>query len=811
MKRRGIARKLVLGLALFGAGVVACSVWLYAAADDSLEFQPNEYVVTEVTQLNRIQVADVFVPRTTAEIAKILAASSGPVSIGGARCSMGGQIAEPGSTHLDLRRFSDVLEFSPLERTITVEAGSTWRDIQDRIDPDNLSIKIMQTYSNFTVGGSLSVNAHGRYMGRGPIVQSVRALRLVMADGAIVDASPKENAELFYGVVGGYGGLAVIAEVTLDLVANGKVERNTKTMPTTEYAEFFRTHVRDEGGIVFHNADLAPPDFDTARVVSWSESEAELTDTARLIPRGQDYSWRAALVNGTASFPGGYALRKHVLEPIFYWDEPVTWRNHEASYDIAELEPPDRQDETYVLREYFVPEARFDEFVPKMRDVFSRNEVPVINVSVRHASTDPGTLLAWARGETFAFVVYYQQGTTPEAIDGVRRWSREMIDAVLSVGGTYYLPYQNHATRAQFLQAYPRAAEFFALKERVDPTLRLQNSLFYHYGPSPRARRDEKLASLGYQKKPEGQTLLTVPEWYLVWNPLEYVEHLERGHAPDTFPFWESVREYMSLYKKVIRASDGVYPHNDEYVTMLRVIGASTAVEYLTKGAYEASIGRLFRWTASAPNNAEQRLITEAQRSYSQLIFDKAWYEFRFLPWVARIWSETPILGADFLRRTERKLAFSAEFAVKAAYAQLVGWAAQSAYGPSEERVQIVAQRPEGAKPWPPGVRTVGALAPATELIELGRWNEFSKVVPHLASEGFDFVEIAGNDHIAVSLVEDVSRPFRSDQAQRLLQSRVVSNPAKKRTVWFVTVPRLGPFLRQAQAAGVRIEHVYDY
>ena len=639
MKRRGIARKLVLGLALFGAGIVACSVWLYATADDSWDFQPNEYVVTEVTQLNRIQVADVFVPRTTAEIAKILAASSGPVSIGGARCSMGGQIAEPGSTHLDLRRFSDVLAFSPQERTITVEAGSSWRDIQDRIDPDELSIKIMQTYSNFTVGGSLSANAHGRYMGRGPIVQSVRSLRLAMADGEIVDASPEENAELFYGVVGGYGGLAVIAEVTLDLVANGKVERKTKTMPTTEYAEFFRTHVRDEGGIVFHNADLAPPDFDTARVVSWIESEAELTETARLIPRGQDYSWRAALVNGTASFPGGYALRKHVLEPFFYWDEPVTWRNHEASYDIAELEPPDRQDETYVLREYFVPAARFDEFVPKMRDVFSRNEVPVINVSVRHASTDPGTLLAWARGETFAFVVYYEQGTTPEAIDGVRRWSREMIDAVLF----------------------------------------------------------------------------------------------------------------------------------------------------------------------------EQRLITQAQRSYSQLIFEKPWYEFRFFPWVARIWGETPVFGADFLRRTERKLAFSAEFAVKAAYAQLLGWAAQSAYGPSEERVQIVVQRSEGAKPWPPGVRTVGALTPATELIELGRWNEFSKVVPRLASDGFDFVEMAGNDHIAVSLVEDVSRPFRSEQAQRLLQSRVVSNGTKKRTVWFVTVPRLGAFLRQAQAANVRIEHVYDY
>ena len=75
-----------------------------------------------------------------------------------------------------------------------------------------------------------------------------------------------------------------------------------------------------------------------------------------------------------------------------------------------------------------------------------------IDTEIRFASADPGTLLAWARGDTFAFVVYYQQGTTPEAIAEVRAWSRELIDAVIAAGGTYYLPYQNHATREQFLR-----------------------------------------------------------------------------------------------------------------------------------------------------------------------------------------------------------------------------------------------------------------------------------------------------------------------------------------------------------------------
>jgi FAD/FMN-containing dehydrogenase len=61
-----------------------------------------------------------------------------------------------------MRSFNKVTDLNIEEKKITVHAGITWRDIQDVIDPHNLSIQIMQTYSNLSVGGSLSVNCHGR-------------------------------------------------------------------------------------------------------------------------------------------------------------------------------------------------------------------------------------------------------------------------------------------------------------------------------------------------------------------------------------------------------------------------------------------------------------------------------------------------------------------------------------------------------------------------------------------------------------------------------------------------------------------------
>lgn len=803
-RRRGWLFCFGLACALAGYGY-----WLYHSANANLESNLKDREVVDFTQLQRVQVRQVFTPTTTEEVVKILRESTGPVSIGGARASMGGQIAEPSSVHLDMRQMKNVVNFDAVRREITVQAGIRWRDLQEFIDPHDLSVRIMQTYANFTVGGSLSVNAHGRYMGRGPLVLSVLSIQVVLANGDVVVASPAQNADIFYGVIGGYGGLGVITEATLALDVNEKVERATHNFDTTDYLAFFRKEIRDNPKVVFHNADLRPPDFATGRAVSWITTDAELTNPDRMIPRDDTYEWTSWAINNMIDLPGGGLFRRWVVEPLLFGGKEVTWRNHEASYDIAELEPPDRKDVTYVLREYFVPADRFDEFVPKMRDIFARHEVGVINVSVRHAHTDPGTLLAWARGETFAFVVYYQQGTTPEAIEKVGEWSREMVDAVLSVGGTYYLPYQNHPTREQFLEAYPRAEEYFALKRRLDPELRFQNLLWYHYGPSPRAQRDEQLGKLGYDRKPEGQTLLTVPEWYLVWNPGEYTSHLAANKPPDEFPFFESVREYWSLYKKVLAEADGIYPENGEYLTMLNVIGVSTTIEYVIKGAYESTVGRLARALSSDAVSQEQTIITDAFRAYEKLIYDEPWYVFDFMPWVSKIWSETPFLGPDFIRRTERKLAFSAEFAVKGGYATLLGFAARSAYEPAATHIDVIAKVPPSASH--AGAIRKAELGAGTTLLQVERWKEFSEVVPALAYSGVDFVEIAGNDDLVVSLIEKAGQDWHPGAGQRLFTSRVVTDPERARAVWFVPVTELGAFLRQAHADGLTFEHLYDY
>jgi FAD binding domain len=310
-----IALVAIVGLAIAGA------IWdIVRAPEERLQAR----VVNDITQLNPVAVQATVAPTTIQQIVQAVSYHSGPISIGGARHSMGGQIATTAALYIDMRGFDKILSFSPREKTITVQSGTRWRQIQERIDPANLSIAVMQSYANFTVGGSLSVNAHGRYVDQGPLITSVQSLKLVLADGTVVEATPAHNADISDGVIGGYGGLGVIVEATLQLTDNVKVKRFATTMPIVQYRNWFFQHVRGSRAVVFHNADIYPDAYDTAHAVTFCQTDEPLTITDRLIPEDKSY-WRERFGYWTISQSAlGKSLRQHLLDPIHFHDQPVT-------------------------------------------------------------------------------------------------------------------------------------------------------------------------------------------------------------------------------------------------------------------------------------------------------------------------------------------------------------------------------------------------------------------------------------------------------------------------------------------------------
>src|SRR6478672_3874085 len=177
--------------------------------------------INDASCLNKTEIYGVVEVKSIDDIAKTLAfARDNKLSIttAGVRHSMGGQAFRKGGIVLDMRGFNKIV-LNESARSVTVQPGATWHDIQNVLHP-RYAVKAMQSTDIFTVGGSISVNAHGMDHQAGSVADTLRSMKVLLADGRVVDASRTQNAELFKHVIGGYGLFGVVLEATLDIEPN---------------------------------------------------------------------------------------------------------------------------------------------------------------------------------------------------------------------------------------------------------------------------------------------------------------------------------------------------------------------------------------------------------------------------------------------------------------------------------------------------------------------------------------------------------------------------------------------------------------
>ena len=158
------------------------------------------------------------------------------VSIAGARHSMGGHVIYPNGVVVDMLPFNG-MELDGTNMILHVQAGARWSQVIPFLNAHGLSVEVMQSNDDFSIGGSLSVNCHGWQFDRPPIASTVESFRLMLADGTIVKCSRTENKELFSLVLGGYGLFGIILDTDLHVVPNEKYRIERLTVPTSGYVK----------------------------------------------------------------------------------------------------------------------------------------------------------------------------------------------------------------------------------------------------------------------------------------------------------------------------------------------------------------------------------------------------------------------------------------------------------------------------------------------------------------------------------------------------------------------------------------------
>ena len=141
------------------------------------------------------------------------------------------------------------MEYDKSSNTVKVGPGVLWSDLVFYLNRFGMSPQTLQSYSTFSVGGSLSVNAHGITSDHS-LQDSVVSLKLIKWDGSEVLCSrdsPDEDArELFGHVIGGYGMFGVIVEVQLKVQPNVDLWKETLNCGIDEFPIIYQNLLKQD-------------------------------------------------------------------------------------------------------------------------------------------------------------------------------------------------------------------------------------------------------------------------------------------------------------------------------------------------------------------------------------------------------------------------------------------------------------------------------------------------------------------------------------------------------------------------------------
>lgn len=330
--------------------------------------------------------------------------------------------------------------------------------------------------------------------------------------------------------------------------------------------------------------------------------------------------------------------------------------------------------------------------------------------------------------------------------------------------------------------------------------------------PAPQAaERKAATAGIEHYSRPEDDTYLSYPEWYIVWSYQERADFQEQ-HLPSRFPYFGAARQYWNSYCCISQLIRGKYAFNGGEQLMLAIIGTSFSVEYVLKGSYEETIGRLSEWSSGGQPVEEDRYAYQVAREYADFVHVRPFYEFHFARQVKRLWSGTPFWGAHLVRKWERKVFLTVDYTFEAFYCWLIQIATHLTYGEEPADTYAWIDNANEALLQPvPRVKIAKRAGVQAFIVELPRYQGFTAVASELADRNISFVEIAGNSRISVSVLAAQSWQYKRSDAQQLFSAPILTRPEWKRAVLECDVASLSAVVKSLRAEGIDVEHIYDY
>ncbi len=445
---------------------------------------PLSIPLQDASRLKSSIVDEIRSPKTVAEVIQAVRdarSTHRKISLSGIRHSMGGQALGSNTLHLDMTHM-DSVRYNDSDQTVTVGPGATWRQIQTTLSQHGRAVRVMQDSNIFSVGGSLSVNAHGKDPRYGSLIESVTSLKLVTADGREIQCDRTHQKDLFSAVIGGYGILGIITEVNLATTQNSSYVFSLISIQTHALLETLESLGKNPANRLLE-AHLS---VDSERFLT--ESLVYIYSEARSLPhladelQGENSIWlRKVVFQASRTSNLGKILRWELEKRLTPLVDPKTVsRNTAMAVPVRFLQNPDPQT-TDLLQEYFIPTEQADAFLESYKKLIKKYNIDLLNVTIRKVAQDTNALVSYAQTDMYGFVVYYKVLRRSTEIQTIQAFTSELVEYLISIKARYYLCYGSYYTQSQLTTMYPEIRTLFALKTHYDPDTLFTNEWYEKY------------------------------------------------------------------------------------------------------------------------------------------------------------------------------------------------------------------------------------------------------------------------------------------------------------------------------------------
>ncbi len=368
-----------------------------------------------------------------------------------------------------------LIGFDPSTGRLQAEAGVSLAALVELFLPRGWFVPVSPGTRFVTLGGMVAADVHGKnHHVDGCIGAHVDALRLRVADGRIVDCSPREEPELFQATIGGMGLTGHILEVALRLarIPSPWIER-----------ESLRASGIDQLLYTLESSSARWP-----FTVAWADLLARGTAIGRgIVSRGRwaeasraprDIPSPPSMIDVPLEAPGW--LLNRVSISLF---NAMRYRLHRAGprravespygffYPLDGIANWNRLYGRRGLTQHqcVIPESRGVEGVHQVLDLLARRRAPVFLCVIKNCGDEGRGLLSFPlRGMSIALDLPVDDGT------------RELIDAlnelVIDLGGRIYLAKDAFTRPDHFRAMEPRLDHWMVVRRRWDPECRLRSA-----------------------------------------------------------------------------------------------------------------------------------------------------------------------------------------------------------------------------------------------------------------------------------------------------------------------------------------------